>query len=54
MKRSTIFQASMSEPASEEDWMSWSIEQKDKMIRHQANIIGVLLLIIAIIVIRSS
>lgn len=49
MKKSTIFQGSVREPASDEDWMHASVEEKDKMIKYQANIIAILLLIIVVL-----
>lgn len=46
MKKSTIFQGSMREPNSDEDWKHLPVEQKDKIINRQAIIICILLLVI--------
>lgn len=54
MNKSTIFQSGVSEPDKTEEWESWSVEQKDKAIRHLSTTVCVLLAIIAYLVITGS
>lgn len=53
MKKSTIFQNSMSEPDNTEDWENLSYKQKNEIIRTQANVIAGLLLVIAFLIFRK-
>lgn len=52
MKKTVIFQSSMSEPDKTEDWESLSIEKKDKIIRFQSTFICVLLLVIVYLAVQ--